>query len=72
KGFGLMKKALNLAIETGYTEELYEMHQELIADMEQQLAELEGNIMQSDNKNHYALINNSPMSRTKAECAINA
>ncbi|CAG8541645.1 14945_t:CDS:2, partial [Gigaspora rosea] len=43
KGFGLMKKVLNLAIETGRTEEMYEIHQELIADMEQQLAEPEGN-----------------------------
>ncbi|CAG8617502.1 31588_t:CDS:2, partial [Racocetra persica] len=66
KGFGLIKKALNLAIETGGTEKLYEMHQKFIADMEQQLAEPERNVIQSDDKNHYRLINNPPMSRTKS------
>ncbi|CAG8844494.1 23790_t:CDS:2, partial [Gigaspora margarita] len=33
------KKALNMTIETGYTEELYELHQQFIADMKKQLAD---------------------------------
>ncbi|CAG8671745.1 16152_t:CDS:2 [Gigaspora margarita] len=61
----LMKKVLNLTIETGRTEELYKIHQKLIADIKQQLAEPEKNIIQSDDENYYTLINNPPISQMK-------
>ncbi|CAG8778636.1 13856_t:CDS:1, partial [Cetraspora pellucida] len=34
KDFGLIKRILNLAIQTGHTEELYELHQQFINEME--------------------------------------
>ncbi|RIB20942.1 hypothetical protein C2G38_2034806 [Gigaspora rosea] len=42
KGFGIMKKALNLAISTGRAEELYEMHSRLVNEMEIEIARNEG------------------------------
>ncbi|CAG8635878.1 9411_t:CDS:1 [Cetraspora pellucida] len=58
KGFGLMKKTLNLAIQTGCTEELYELHQQFINKMEKQLAKQEGCVLQSDDEYNYETINN--------------
>ncbi|KAF0536681.1 protein far1-related sequence 11-like [Gigaspora margarita] len=66
KGFGLMKKTLNLAIETRCTEELYRLHQRFIEEMEKQLAEKEGHIIQSNDKNDfYGTISNPLQSRMK-------
>ncbi|CAG8453906.1 16036_t:CDS:2 [Cetraspora pellucida] len=42
KGFGIMKKALNLAISTGRSEELYEMHSRLVNKMENEIAKNKG------------------------------
>ncbi|CAG8777915.1 3883_t:CDS:2 [Cetraspora pellucida] len=75
KSFGLMKKALNLAIETGCTGELYKLHQQFIANMKRQLAEQEGNILELDEKNYYgrkhqkriAAFNDSPRKKVLKE-----
>ncbi|CAG8802166.1 9269_t:CDS:2, partial [Cetraspora pellucida] len=64
KGFGLMKRTLNLAIQTGCTEELYELHQQFINEIEKQLAEQEGCILQSDDEYNYETINNPLKPRT--------
>jgi hypothetical protein len=40
KGFGLMKKTLNLAIETGRIEELNEIHEKLAREMESDIAQI--------------------------------
>ena len=39
KGFGIMKKVLNLAIATGRVEELYEIHEKLSKDLESEMAQ---------------------------------
>ncbi|CAG8449947.1 13349_t:CDS:2, partial [Racocetra fulgida] len=65
KGFGLMKRTLNLAIQTGRTEELYELHQQYISEMERQLAEQEGRVLQSDDEYNYDTISNPLNPRTK-------
>ncbi|CAG8665182.1 11571_t:CDS:2, partial [Gigaspora rosea] len=55
KGFGIMKKALNLAISTGRAEELYEMHSRLVNEMEIEIARNEGRtIEQGDDLNEFA------------------
>ncbi|RIB04687.1 hypothetical protein C2G38_2048232 [Gigaspora rosea] len=65
KGFGLMKRTLNLAIEAGCTEELYELYQQFIKRIEKQLAEQEGRIMHSENEDDYETISNPLKPRTK-------
>ncbi|CAG8772567.1 16028_t:CDS:2, partial [Gigaspora rosea] len=47
---------LNLAIEAGCTEELYELYQQFIKRIEKQLAEQEGRIMHSENEDDYETI----------------
>ncbi|CAG8755814.1 20014_t:CDS:1, partial [Racocetra fulgida] len=66
KGFSLMKKTLNWAIETGHAKELYKLHQEFIEEMEKQLEMQHGCAAQSNQKNvFYETINNPPQLRTK-------
>ncbi|CAG8841780.1 44168_t:CDS:2, partial [Gigaspora margarita] len=55
----------SISIETGCTEELYELHQQFINKMEKQLAEQEGRILQSDDENDYGMIINPLKPRTK-------
>lgn len=44
KGFGIMKKVLNLAITTGRVEELYEIHEKFSKELESEMAQtVQGN-----------------------------
>src|SRR5579871_2958811 len=44
KGFGIMKKVLNLAIATGRVDELYEIHEKLSKELESEMAQtVQGN-----------------------------
>ncbi|CAG8672713.1 7752_t:CDS:2 [Cetraspora pellucida] len=54
KGFGLMKKTLDLAIATGRAEELYELHLNLSKKMEIEIATKEDQLVeQNDDKNNF-------------------
>ncbi|CAG8499439.1 43095_t:CDS:2 [Gigaspora margarita] len=55
---GIAMKTLNLVIETRYTEELYELHQQFINKIEKQLTEQKDQILQSDDRNDYKMISN--------------
>ncbi|CAG8820364.1 8390_t:CDS:1, partial [Racocetra persica] len=48
KGFGLIKKALNIAVKTGCTEELYELYQQFIEGIENQLEKQKEHAIQPD------------------------
>ena len=62
KGFGIMKKILNLAIATGRAEELYEIHENLGKEMEGELAQ----IVQGNDVTEFARTISNPHSiRTK-------
>jgi hypothetical protein len=62
KGFGIMKKILNLAIATGRVEELYEIHEKLGKEMEGKLAQ----IVQKNDVTEFAHTISNPHSiRTK-------
>ncbi|CAG8680211.1 4565_t:CDS:2 [Cetraspora pellucida] len=67
KGFGLMKKTLDLAIATGRAEELYELYLNLFKKMEIEIATKEGQLVeQNDDKNNFiSTISNSVNVRTK-------
>jgi len=49
KGFGIMKKTLDLAITTGRSEELYNLHLKLAKDMETELAAKSGQAAEQEN-----------------------
>jgi hypothetical protein len=58
KGFGIMKKTLNLAIATGRTEELYELHMKLAKEME---SEIVGQVKNGDNITEFASTISNPI-----------
>ena len=62
KGFGIMKKTLNLAIATGKTEEFYEIHLKLATEME---AEITGKINDNNIIEFASTISNPIGVRTK-------
>ncbi|CAG8704291.1 5389_t:CDS:2, partial [Funneliformis caledonium] len=61
KGFGLMKKTLNLAIETGRIEELYKIHDKLIKEMESEVTQ----IVQGNETTEFACTISNPISIRK-------
>src|SRR5438876_1435985 len=62
KGFGMMKKTLNLAIETGRVEELYEIHERLAKELESEMTQ----IVQGNNLTKFACTISNPINiRTK-------
>lgn len=62
RGFGIMKKTLNLAIVTGRIDELCEIHEKLAKEMESEVAQ----IVQGDNITEFAHTISNPISiRTK-------
>ncbi|RHZ51694.1 hypothetical protein Glove_475g15 [Diversispora epigaea] len=63
RGFGIMKKTLNLAIATGRVEELYEVHLKLIKDME---AEIVGQAKNGDIIKFASTISNLVLPEKKA------
>ncbi|CAG8737238.1 16449_t:CDS:2, partial [Racocetra fulgida] len=66
KGFGMLKKALNLAIMTNRSDELYEIHEELIKEMEMELENQEDNATKNNKFEELARTINNPISiRTK-------
>ncbi|CAG8840691.1 18852_t:CDS:1, partial [Racocetra persica] len=54
-------------IQTGHTEELYELHQQFINKIEKQLAKQEECVLQSDDEFNYKTINNLLKPRTKRQ-----
>jgi hypothetical protein len=58
RGFGIMKKTLNLAIATGRTEELYEIHLKLANEME---AEIINQVKNGDNIAEFASTISNPL-----------
>ena len=58
RGFGIMKKALNLAIETGRIEEIYKMHEDLVKQMENEVTQA----VQGSNITEFAHTINNPIS----------
>ncbi|CAG8608969.1 1931_t:CDS:2, partial [Cetraspora pellucida] len=50
KGFGILKKALNLAIMTNRTEELYEIYAKLIKEMENKIESQDSQVITENNK----------------------
>lgn len=62
KGFGIMKKVLNLAIATGRVEELYEIHEKLGKELESEMAQT----VQGNNMAEFARTISNPLNiRTK-------
>src|SRR5205085_3411469 len=65
RGFGIMKKTLNLAIATGRMEELYEVHSRLAKEME---AEIAGQVKNGDNITEFASTISNPIGiKTKGQ-----
>ncbi len=63
KGFGIMKKTLNLAITMGRLDELYEFHEKFVKEME---AEITAQTLQGNDISEFACtINNSHSIRLK-------
>ncbi|CAB4426215.1 unnamed protein product [Rhizophagus irregularis] len=64
KGFGIMKKVLNLAITTGRVEELYEIHEKFSKELESEMAQT----VQGNDVTEFAHTISNPLSiRTKGQ-----
>jgi hypothetical protein len=66
KGFGIMKKTLDLAITAGRSEELYNLHLKLAKEMETAIAAKNGQAVEQDNSIEFACTISNPVHvRTK-------
>jgi hypothetical protein len=66
KGFGIMKKTLDLAITTGRSEELYNLHLKLAKEMETAIAAKNGQAVEQDDSIEFACTISNPVHvRTK-------